>query len=411
MDWNLTTTNSVELHLPTSVYTTFGTNNDLTISISETGLLPMHPLGTEQLYQRLTLKQILAVTAVVITTIFIILALLQIKIHKQCIPDFKKSQMQSANGKMLFILFVIGLLMFYLNSIIFTAFIFNFEDFPKHLDKYYLIFSMVPYRIGKLCMSLFFIFRLHFVFKDTALRINKWIIYGLSLLSFIATIIGCISAIGGPLNKVDEPIRYSTISLGITMFVDITVMIYYVQRLINVAVMQGRITQSTSMVCTSTGTKVTEVIELNKRIQNWSMDFDAEMDHNNIDQDEDEDEGIKKTTTIIEVKKTKVHVDTTMIGTATKSMLLSLIGIISSFWLHIEMIVLIARDQSDQVLFRAIASFDGAVNILCMYLIFAFAKPYYDIGCKFCHFGLEKLCKKFSKKAVIHRANSEKSEI
>ena len=407
MNANFSMTPFMESTLPILVHTRFGTT--MIHDINDKG--PPRSKIAPPISDQLLLKQTLAVMAVVIITVFIILALLQIKIHKQCIPDFRKSQIKSLNGRILFILFSIALVMFYTNCIVFLAFIFQFENFKENTHPYYLIFAMVPYRIGKLCMSLFFIFRLHFVFKDSALNVNKWILITLSLLSFAATIVGCYSGTGGPLGIIDTPIAYATVSLGITMFVDIIVMIYYVQRLISVVVMQGKISEKTAMV-TSDGDQVATVIQLHKKVPKWSMDFDAEFAGNNgvIEDDggdDDEDEAINKTKTVMEITRIKVHVNKKMIGIATKSMLLSLIGIISSFWLHIEMIIRFARDNTDGVLFRALASFDGAVNLICMYLIFGFAAPYYDVGCKCCHFGLEKLCKKFSKKAVIYKQGTD----
>ena len=141
--------------------------------------------------------------------------------------------------------------MFYTNSIVFVDFIFNMQYLSEQSYAYHLMFSMIPYRIGKLCMSLFFIFRLHFVFKETAMKMNKWILIILVTLTIIATCLGCASGIAGPFKLIPyNPIEddhvhpaliISCTALAIIIFVDGVVMIYYLQRLVAVLILQGEV--------------------------------------------------------------------------------------------------------------------------------------------------------------------------
>eukprot|EP01084_Bolivina_argentea_P072725 132038_1 len=356
---------------------------------SANGASPTH-------YQQLEWKQTLGIISLILITTLIILALLQTKIHKECYSHFRKAQFTNTSGKTLFTLFMIGLLMFYINSIVFVHFIFNMDSLSQNTYANCMIFSMIPYRIGKLMMGIFFILRLHFVFKTSALKVNTYIIYILIILSVIATILGCISAIMGPLKVikwrpdqkgVNPALAIAYTSLAITILVDITVLIYYIQRLMSVVIMQGKV----SHVHVSVPTNDKQIEMENTKLKNVSN-----AGENNIVSNKNKcEESVEESLEI------KVEVDRNMVNTITKSTLLSVIGIMSSFWLHLEMFILAIKSSSDGALFRAIACFDGAVNIICMYLIFAFAKPYYKIGCKWCHIGMSKCCLCVTKKAVL----------
>eukprot|EP00483_Globobulimina_turgida_P000120 UN00120 len=159
-------------------------------------------------------------------------------------------------------------------------------------------------------------------------------------------------------------------------------MIYYIQRLMTVVVMQGEVS-TVSTVSTNDSKQV--------------MMAPAHTTMNSASVEGGEGEELE----------TRVEIDGRLLKTITKSTLLSVIGLLSSFWLHIEMFVKFIENNTDGALFRAIACVDGAVNVIVMYLIFAFARPYYEIGCKWCHIGMLKCCSCVTKKAVLRANESE----
>eukprot|EP00484_Ammonia_sp_Unknown_P007588 CAMPEP_0197073120 /NCGR_PEP_ID=MMETSP1384-20130603/210443_1 /TAXON_ID=29189 /ORGANISM="Ammonia sp." /LENGTH=411 /DNA_ID=CAMNT_0042511949 /DNA_START=55 /DNA_END=1290 /DNA_ORIENTATION=- len=364
---------------------------------------PKQPKASKRLQSaqnNLEFKQSLAIISIIIISALIILALVQTKLTKDCLSSFRAIQWKQREGRTLFTLFIIALILSLTNCIVFVQFIFHIDQLDEDAYAWLLMFSMIPYRLIKLCTSLFFIFRLHFVFRTSALFIPLWTTVTLGMLAVATAVLGCVASIGGPLRlmKRGNPVKFSVTSLGITMLVDIVVMILYIQRLVEVTVMNGQITNATSTE-DEDKTTTTQTAEVELQTTGGRGGFN--------EGEEEQSDGIQ---TGIEGKlkvKTKVTVDEKFVQTITKSTLLSLIGILTSFWLHIEMLVLISQDESDGVLLRAVGSFDGAVNVVCMYLVFGFASPYYRVGCKWCHFGMRKLCKKYSKQMVLRKASEK----
>ena len=178
-------------------------------------------------------------------------------------------------------------------------------------------------------------------------------------------------------------ISYS--SLAITITVDVVVMVYYIQRLMQLVILQGEVSY-VSRASNSNKSKAHNQVEM--------VGLSKARDE---DDTEAEDEMIEM----------HVNVNEKIVQTITKSTLLSLIGILTSMWLNWEMLIDAIQETSDGVLFRALASFDGAVNVICMYLVFSFAKTYYDFGCKLCHNGMSKCCLCVTKKAVLRERTQE----
>ena len=243
-------------------------------------------------------------------------------------------------------------------------------------------------------MSLFFILRLHFVFQESAMKINAFILGTLVVLSIIGACLGCTSGVTGPFKLIhhnpaeDDGVNPNLViaysSLAITITVDVVVMVYYIQRLMSVVILQGEVSY-VSTASNSNKTKVCNQAEMVRlsQVRDDSIDEEDEM---------------------IEIH---VNVDEKIVQTITKSTLLSLIGILTSMWLNLEMLIEAIQETTDGVLFRAIASFDGAVNAICMYLVFSFAKTYYNIGCRLCHNGMSKCCLCVTKKAVVRDRTQE----
>eukprot|EP01083_Nonionella_stella_P135169 411156_1 len=381
---------------------------------------PKEPGGAEPTSHSANLewKQSLGVISLILVCLFILLSLLQIKIHKTCASSCRKKQFSNASGKILFAFFLVSLAMFCIVSIVFTHFIFTIDSLSADQYALSLIFCMVPYRIGKLSMSLFFIFRLHFVFRVSALRIKVWIIAVLTVLSVIGCILGSVSGTIGPLKLIEwdkdskgaHPTLYMSYSaLGITVLVDVIVIIYYVSRLMSVVVMQGEVsyvqtrqatprpstTQLQSRISLTPMTPRPSTTQLQPQISMAPLSLDVGEEQDN----EEEFEEVLR-----------VEVNHKMVRTITKSTLLSLIGILTSFWLHLEMLVGAIQGVTDAVLHISVASVDGAVNIICMYLIFGFARPYYDLGCKWCHIGMSKRVMVVTEKALVRaKSNSARS--
>ena len=144
--------------------------------------------------QQLLRKQIFAVVSVVGIVSLIALALLQIKIHKNCWTSFKRAQSSTVNksAQILFALFIVAILMFLTDAAVFTVYIFWRETLSYSALQWTQIMSFVPYQIGKCSMSTFFIARIHFVFKDTPLKIKTCLLQVLVLMSIVAALMGYI---------------------------------------------------------------------------------------------------------------------------------------------------------------------------------------------------------------------------
>jgi len=341
--------------------------------------------------QNLEWKQSLNIISIILIVILISVALLQIKIHKGCWSSFRSTQFKTKPGRVLFTLFIIGFISFLVNSAVFANYIFNVDDLNDDDYANNLIWSSIPYKIGKCAMCSFFIFRLHFIFKGSALCINKWIIMSLLTLSFIGTILGCLPPFffsnglfrSTPGSKgVSPPLIIACSAVTIIIFVDAITMVLYVRNLMKVVLMQAEVTESTKKIPATNGT--TSVV---MEMQNLEEQTDSSTP----------DEAIE------DVKELYVRICPQLVNTITKSTLLSLVGMSTSFWLHIEMLIdaFEYTGNGDSVNYRAVMCLDGSVNLICMYLIFSYASPYYNVGCKWCHIGMSGLYQRIAKRAAL----------
>ena len=390
-NWNLTTRG---FDIISPIATGFFTSTlDIMIGTDEQKetKAPKGPKGSKESgqpsehFENLEWKQSLAVIGFILITILIIIALLQIKIHKDCFANFRTGQLRNKTGRILFILFFIALILFYINCVVFMSSIFRLDSLSENSYAFHRIFSVLPYRIARFCMALFFIFRLHFVFKDSAFRLNKYVLIILIILLAISTILGCVAGITGPLkliqvdkdegNHINPNLLMQSIATAILIFVDIVTMWYYFKRLMTIVIIQSEVSISKENV---SGQNQTEMAHLNMNEQTPIT----------TDDDDDDDKFV-------------IKVDERIVTTITKSTLLSLIGILSSMWLHLEMIIEISQGSTDPVNHSAVMCIDGGINLICMYLVFTFSKPYYEIGCKYCHIGMSKCCLFLTKKAVL----------
>merc|ERR1719461_1427183 len=173
------------------------------------------------------------------------------------------------------------------------------------------------------------------------------------------------------------------------MIVDLATMILFMRTLRRVVIMRSEVSTSAIRIESMSPTDATEGLPTKSATEKHIVRIDSEYKPDEITR---------------ETTKVKAHVDrhSDMFSTMARMTLLSCFGIASSFGLHIYMFVAIVNNanmKSDGVMIRAISNVDGAVNCICMYLMFAFAKPYYAIGCKVCHIGMARCCKKITKRA------------
>ena len=103
----------------------------------------------------------------------------------------------------------------------------------------------------------------------------------------------------------------------------------------------------------------------------------------------------------------KVSVDEDLINVVTKSTLLNLCGVLSSCVLIGYFIYLMETGGMDPMMTIGFRCLDGLMNTFCIFLVFAFAAPYYDIGCKCCHFAMRNCCKKVATTVVMIQNKNE----
>merc|ERR1712176_1475170 len=131
----------------------------------------------------------------------------------------------------------------------------NDEDYANNL-----IWSSIPYKIGKAAMGSFFIFRLYFIFKASALRINKWIIFLLITLLFIGTCLGCFASIAGPKHLlhwtsdsvgISPALRISYSATALIIVVEAVTMFLYIRNLMRIVLRQAEVSVSTTRKLTT----------------------------------------------------------------------------------------------------------------------------------------------------------------
>ena len=97
-----------------------------------------------------------------------------------------------------------------------------------------------------------------------------------------------------------------------------------------------------------------------------------------------------------------------MVRNITKNTLLGLFGLLSTVVINIKTSVeWIADLRTDATMWRCMASFDGAVNIIVMYLIFGWTAVQYGKICIYCHTGMMKCCVWATKKSIIRKDKAE----
>mmetsp|Transcript_36646 Transcript_36646/g.60328 ORF Transcript_36646/g.60328 Transcript_36646/m.60328 type:complete len:420 (+) Transcript_36646:34-1293(+) len=418
MNWNITSTDWTELStsLVETTWATLWSSTSVSDDLpDEKGppppKEPKGPKGAEptQHLDNIEYKEALSVIALVFVCLLIIMTLLQFT-DKKFIPALRRTQFKSRAGITLFVVWCVTVLLVFFNAIMFVHFIFNIDTFDSDAYALMLILSNVPYRLSKMCMGLFFILRLYFVFNDSALRVRTWIIVVLISVLVIGGSVGLVSGFGGPLKSLPQTkdgrptsLYYTSPWLTITIFVDVVVMLLYVAKLYQVMVMNGEIYERSSQAASRReGSKFSALQLTSTTTAGKSVTSDGERgaETNTVSTPRPENDDAAESD--VEIKLSE-----TLVNSVTKSTLLSLIGILSSFWLHIEMMVLIIKDDTDGVLLRAISAMDGAVNIICMYLVFAFSSKYYNFGCKCCHNGMRHICERWAKKSVISKSQSQ----
>merc|ERR1719474_2401835 len=210
--------------------------------------------------------------------------------------------------------------------------------------------ARILYDVGKWCLSMFFIFRLHFIFQDTpGLRVSPWILGILIAMITFSLFAASIPTIGWLLDwweSHDIPLpnrERSAITNSIIVVVDVIVLFDFCKRLMTVVISQAKYDNSG-------GSRFT--------------------------------------------------VDGSLMNTVTKSTLLDLIGVLSSCSLISYLAYLSANEISEPFVAGSLRCLDGMINTFCMFFVFGFTSPLYQRACKCCHVSIRKCCVRSTEMAV-----------
>ena len=177
-------------------------------------------------------------------------------------------------------------------------------------------------------------------------------------------------------------------SMTVDVTINVIVTVYYFQRLLSVVSEHARIE------------------ELRRRGTATQSGATRTSQHIVIPSSSEQGEGRTSTTKSAgNTRKSKVlvSVDEDLIDIITKSTFLNLMGMLSSCVVIGYLVYLMSTDTINLYMSGALRCLDGMVNTFCVFLVFRFAAPYYDIGCKCCHFGMRRCCKRLAMKMVIRR--------
>ena len=124
--------------------------------------------------ENLEWKQTLGIFSLILLGILITFVLLQIKLEKECLLNFKKGQLRSKAGRTLFIFFFLGLVCSITTSIVFIDFIFNM-NYLSEIHAYHLSFTAIPYQLER-CVCHYFSYLDYILYLKSAMKINVFIV-------------------------------------------------------------------------------------------------------------------------------------------------------------------------------------------------------------------------------------------
>jgi len=200
------------------------------------------------------------------------------------------------------------------------------------------------YDSAKWAMSMFFVVRLHLIFKSSALRISPSFLLVLVVLLTSTWLWGLWQTLGVLTGLVEPTSTKAIAHYSCLAVIDSVVTVSYLQRLLKVII-------------------GTEVIV--------------------------GDQSLEST-------ESTISVENKMFQSLTKTTLLNLIGMLST-------LSIICIFMNDAVSAREIPTvspymtiglrcLDGIINTFCIYLVFQFAEPVYERSCKYCHRGMQSSC-------------------
>ena len=106
------------------------------------------------------------------------------------------------------------------------------------------------------------------------------------------------------------------------------------------------------------------------------------------------------------------HVAVKLVQNICKNTLLGFIGLTSTLLLNVRTIYLLGiYADGDPIMWRCLASLDGAINIICMYLIFVWTDRQYNFLCFACDRALRRGCILMTKKSIIKKETQKDLQV
>lgn len=198
-------------------------------------------------------------------------------------------------------------------------------------------------------------------------------------------------------------IRMSFVSDIIGSIVSIVVMYLYIKILYKINVECGRVVSEFSFTSR----------EVSAKSNTTTVDISTVSTHETADSvpaqsPMEGDEGSTSTKqTYAESNVTLAKTQVKLVKNITKNTLLGLVGLSTTIMMNIKISIdFIVNAKADATLWRCMWCFDGAVNIIVMYLIFGCTAAHYNKICFYCHKGIQKCCIKATKVSIA-RNNTE----
>eukprot|EP01084_Bolivina_argentea_P254189 427259_1 len=274
-------------------------------------------------------------------------------------------QNSSPSGRYFFVSFIVALSSFYINCVVVLYIVFCIERISVNENwQVFIILSSLPYDYGRLVMEIFYILRLYFIFGETASNTNPYILTALVIASIISFCLSCIGSITIVLqiwqykeNEFFVPSIFTCSGVIIGGIVSGVVIYLFIRTLHQMNVQMAYNSNS-------------EVI------------FNSEQSVDNME---------------IELRDQHIH----MIGLITKNTLLGIISLTSTFLVYGAVIIeWMLHAHMDPLAFRIMKNFDGAINSICMCLIFSWSGYVYNTVCNCCDGQMRKCGIWITQKAV-----------
>lgn len=343
-----------------------------------------------------------ALAAIALIGICALIAMNTISIFR--IQDFGskwKQQMSNRAGRVLFAFYIIALALNLSSCITFVDLIWT----DLRLPHYGL--CLMFYDSGRWCMSMFFLFRLYFIVRQTTdLRVRTWKLVVLVILLTASWFLGLWVSIGSIFKWKKPHPSLAIIQYGVIALCDIIVMFLYCHRLLTVVIMRAEIQDSQSPMyplqsheqITAEGDfefSVTESGSLQYDVVPLSKPSVLSVPSSSVQTVQSSAESTRSNKSM----KLKVTVDQKFVNVITKSTILNLIGALSTL-MFIGYLGYLRMTDTKEPTLPALRCLDGVINTICVFLTFGFSHRYYNFGCKYCHREMRRCCKKLPKSAV-----------